>query len=365
MTRKRTRLERLQAALERPLLVTSEANVRYLTGFRSTNVALLVEPERARLCTDSRYTAAARQVPGVEVTDTGRDLFAGLGALLEGEVAYEADALTVAALEKLRKSAIAGVEGDRMGVSLVLADGEVERLRAVKDKDELKAIRRAAEVTNETYRRLAAEPFAGRSERDLAWRVRELFHELGAEGEAFPTIVASGSNGAFPHAEAGERIVEKGDFVVVDAGAIVDGYCADCTRTFVCGDGADSAEVASELRRAYDICLQAEEAGVAAVRAGALAREVDATARDLIETSEFKGRFGHSLGHGVGVEVHEAPNLRAEAGETRLEAGNVVTVEPGIYLEGIGGIRIEDLLVVTEDGAEVLTDFPREPTSVG
>lgn len=344
-----TRLELLRAELERPLLVTNEANVRFLTGFRSSNAALLVESGRVRLCTDSRYTAAARLVPGVEVVDIGRDLFAGLSALLEGETAFEAEAVSVSAFEKLRSG----------GVSLVAADGLVERLRAVKDAGELEQIRRAAEVTNEAYRRLASEPFRGRREVDLAWRMRELFHQLGAEEEAFPTIVAAGPNGAFPHAEATGRVVQDGDLIVVDAGAMLDGYCADCTRTFACGETPD------ELRRAYEICLAAQEAGVAAVRAGALAREVDAGARGIIEGSEFAGRFGHGLGHGVGVEVHEAPNLRAEAGEARLEAGNVVTVEPGIYIEGLGGVRIEDLVIVTGDGAEVLTTFPKRLTVVG
>jgi Xaa-Pro aminopeptidase len=344
-----TRLERLQAELERPLLVTSEPNVRYLSGFRSSNAALLVEPKRVRLCTDFRYTAAARLVPEVEVVDIGRDLFAGLGELLAGEVAFEAEAVTVAAFEKLRSS----------GASPVPVDGLVERLRAVKDAGELELIRRAAELTNEAYRRLASEPFRGRREVDLAWRMRELFHELGAEEEAFATIVASGPNGAFVHGEPTERVVQEGDLIIVDAGAVLGGYCADCTRTFACGEPAD------RLRGAYEVCLAAQEAGVAAVRAGALAREVDASARDLIEASEFAGHFGHGLGHGVGIEVHEAPSLRAEAGEARLAAGNVVTVEPGIYLEGLGGVRIEDLLIVSEDGAEVLTTFPKQLTRVG
>lgn len=343
-----TRLERLQAALERPLLVTSEANVRYLTGFRSSNAALLVEPQTVRLCTDPRYTAAARQLPGLEVVDIGRDLFAGLAALLEGEVSFEAESLTVAALEKLRTG----------GASLAPASGLVEKLRAVKEPGELEAIRRAAALTIRAYEELASERFSGRSERDLAWRLRELFHQLGADEEAFPTIVAAGPNGALPHAEPGERVVQEGDLVVVDAGAVLEGYCADCTRTFACG------EPAPELGRAYEVCLAAQEAGVAAIRAGALAREVDAAARGVIEGSEFAGRFGHGLGHGVGVEVHEAPKLTAESDDT-LEAGNVVTVEPGIYLEGLGGVRIEDLVVVTDDGAEVLTTFSKQLTSVG
>jgi Xaa-Pro aminopeptidase len=342
-----TRLERLQAALERPLLVTSDANVRYLTGFRSTNAALLVEPGRVRVCTDSRYTTAARELAGVEAVDIGRDLLAGVSALIEGEVAFEAEALSVAGLEKLRAG----------GASLVATGGLVEKLRAVKDEAELEAIRRAAEVTDEAYLRLALESFCGRREIDLAWRMRELFHELGADDEAFSTIVGSGPVGALPHAEPGKRVVQEGDLVVVDAGARIDGYCADCTRTFACG------EPPAELRRAYEVCLVAQEAGVAAVRPGAVAGEVDAAARELIETSEFAGRFGHGLGHGVGVEVHEAPTLRAES-EDVLEAGNVVTIEPGIYLEGLGGVRIEDLLIVTDEGARVLTKFPKELTFV-
>ncbi len=344
-----TRLERLQAALERPLLVTNEVNVRYLAGFRSSNAALLVEPKRVRLCTDSRYTAAAKLVPGVEVVEIGRDRPSDLSDLLEGDTSFETEYMSVATFEKLRSS----------GASLVPAEGLVERLRAVKDADELEAIRRAAEVTSEAYRRLASEPFAGRREVDLAWRIRELFHQLGAAEEAFPTIVASGRNGAFVHGEPTERVVQEGDLIVVDAGAALDGYCADCTRTFACG------EPAAELRRAYEICLAAQEAGVTAVRAGALTREVDAAARDIIEASEFAGRFGHGLGHGVGIEVHEAPYLRKENDETRLEAGNVVTVEPGIYLEGLGGVRIEDLVIVLDDGAEVLTTFPKQLTVVG
>jgi Xaa-Pro dipeptidase len=342
-----TRLERLQATLERPLLVTSEPNVRYLSGFRGI-AALLVAPRATRLLTDARFTAAAESQTGLEVVEVERHLFRGIAALLEGEVGFEAEALTVAQFETLRSGA----------ATLVPSSGLVEALRAVKDEGELAATRRAAELTSEAYRRFAAEPVCGRRELDLAWRMHELFHELGAEADAFPTIVASGPNGAYPHAEPSERIVRQGDLVMVDAGAVVDGYNADCTRTFACG------EISAELRRAYDFCLAAQEAGLAAVRAGALAREIDAAGRDLIESSEFAGSMAHGIGHGVGIEIHEAPALGPMAGETRVESGNVVTIEPGIYLEGLGGVRIEDQIVVTDDGAEVLTSFPKQLTVV-
>lgn len=344
-----TRIERLQAVLERPLLVTNPANVRYLSGFNGV-AALLVEPGRSRLFTDSRFTgAAASHLPELEVVEVDRDLYAGIGRLLQGELAFEAETVTVAGLEKLRSG----------GAELVPSSGLAEALRAVKDAGELAAIRHAAEITNAAYERLASERFSGRRERDLAWRMLELFRELGADGEAFPTIVASGPNGAFPHAEPGERVVREGDFVVVDAGAAVDGYFADCTRTFACG------EPPAKLLRAYGVCLAAHDAGIAALKAGVLAREVDLAARDLIDAGEFAGSFTHATGHGVGIEVHEQPKLRAASGELRLEAGNVVTIEPGIYLEGLGGVRIEDLLVVTGEGAESLTTFSRELTPVG
>jgi Xaa-Pro aminopeptidase len=343
-----TRLERLQAALERPLLVTSEANLRYLTGFRGSG-ALLVEPGAVRLFTDSRFTAEARRLDGLEVIEVGRGLYKGIAAVLEGEVGFEDQSVTVAHFELLRSGAAA----------LVPSSGLVEAVRAVKSADELELIRRAAEITSEAYRRLALEPFRGRREVDLAWRMHELFHQLGAEEDAFPTIVASGPSGAFPHAEPTERVVQEGDLVMVDAGASVGGYKADCTRTFACG------EISAKSRRAYEVCLAAQEVGVAATRAGVLAREIDAAARDLIEASEFAGSFAHGLGHGVGIEVHETPYVSADAGETRLEAGNVVTIEPGIYVEGLGGVRIEDLVIVTDDGAEVLTTFAKRLTVVG
>jgi Xaa-Pro aminopeptidase len=344
-----TRLERLQAALERPLLVTGEENVFYLSGFRGPDAALLVERERARLYTDPRYTAAARGLPGIELVEIGRDLYTELAPLLEGEVAFEPERLTVASYEKLASGP----------ATLFPANAPVEALRAVKDDGELEKIRRAGRIVSEAIERLAAEPFAGRSERELAWRLSELFHQLGAERESFSTIVASGPQGAIPHAETGERVVREGEFVVVDAGAVVEGYCSDCTRTFAVG------EPPSELRRAYEVCLEAQKRGLAALHAGALAREVDAAARVVIEASEFAGRFGHGLGHGVGLEIHEAPVLNERAAERIVEAGNVVTVEPGIYLEGLGGVRIEDLVAVGEDGIEVLTTAPRELVRVG
>ena len=344
-----SRVERLRGTLAEPLLVTNAENVRYLVGFSSSNAALLVEPERVRLFSDFRYAEAGRAVAGVEFVETRRSLVADLAELLEGRIAFEADDVSYSSYETLAGG----------GLELVPVRGAVERLRAVKDEEELDAIRRAAAITSEAFARLATEPFVGRTERELAWRMEVLFHELGADAIAFDPVVAAGANGARPHADPGGRPVERGETVVVDAGCVVDGYRSDCTRTFATG------ELPAELARAYAVCLEAQERSLGAVRAGANARAVDAVARDLIEKAGFGEAFGHGLGHGVGLLVHEAPRMSPIAPEDEtLAAGNVVTVEPGIYLEGLGGVRIEDLVVVTEDGAEVLTTFPKTLVTV-
>ncbi len=322
-------------------------NVRYLTGFESTNAAVLIEPERTRLFTDFRYAERARAVEGVEFEETKRYIYSDLAELLPERVGFEADALTYANWELLGQG----------GVDLVPRRGLVESLRVDKEPEELDTIGRATEVTNATYERLAEAQFAGRTEKDLAWRMEQLFHEEGADGLAFPIDIASGPTAASPHAVSGARVVQEGDLVIVDAGAIVDGYCSDCTRTFAVGEVSDS------LRETYEVVRRGQQAGLDAVRAGVSGRDADAAARAVITDAGYGENFGHGLGHGVGLLVHEAPVLRPES-EDVLAAGNVVTVEPGIYLSGVAGIRIEDLVVVTEEGCDVLTTFPKDLTVV-
>jgi Xaa-Pro aminopeptidase len=341
------RVERLRESLEEPLLVSAPANVRYLTGFVSSNAALLVEPERVRLFTDFRYAEGARAVEGVEVELLKRSLYANLAKLLTGRIGFEASALPYASWETL-------AEGE---AELVPRRGLVEALRAVKDEAELRAIRSAAGISNRVYERLAEEQFVGRTERDLAWRIEVLFHELGAEGLAFPVVVAAGANGARPHTDPGDTPIGPGQTVVVDAGCMVDGYCSDCTRTFATGPLPD------ELARAYEVCLAAQNEALGAVRAGERGEDVDAVARRRIDGEGFGEAFGHGLGHGVGLLVHEDPRLAPESTHV-LAPRNVVTVEPGIYLSGLGGIRIEDLVVVGDEGPEVLTSFPKDLTTV-
>ncbi len=342
------RIDRLRELLEEPLLVTNLVNVRYLTGFDSSNAALFVEPDRARLFTDFRYIAAAQGIEGVETVMTKRSLMAWLGETLSGRIGFEANVLPWSFAEELRAS----------GVDLVPRKGLVEQLRAVKDDGELDLFRQACAITDRMFERLVSEVrFVGRRERDVAWDIQRLFHEEGAEGLSFESIVGSGATGSHPHARAGDKVIETGELVVIDTGCSVGGYMSDYTRTLATG------ELDGELRDAYDTVLAAQQAGLAAIRAGASGVDVDAAARDLIDGTDFNGTFGHGLGHGLGLDVHEAPRLSTESPDT-LAAGNVVTVEPGIYVSDRFGVRIEDDVVVTEDGCENPVRFTKELTTV-
>jgi Xaa-Pro aminopeptidase len=343
------RLEALSAHLTVPLLVTNLTNIYYLTGFDSSNAALVVGPDGATtLYTDFRYIEQARGVGGVDVQLTKRTLMQDVGGRLKGRVQFEADVLPYAEWERLAAGA----------AKLLPTTGIVDAFRAVKDADEVAKLARAAKIADRGLEALTAETWIGRSERELAWRLRELLHAHGADELSFDSIVASGPNGAFPHAHPTDRIVEKGTLVTVDWGARVDGYCSDCTRTFSTG------MLPAELRRAYDVCLEAQKRACAGIKAGLTGVEADALAREPITAAGFGENFGHGLGHGVGLQVHEAPRLSTESTDT-LQVGHAVTIEPGIYLDGLGGVRIEDLAIVREDGADLLTSFPKELIEVG
>jgi Xaa-Pro aminopeptidase len=345
-----SRLARLGAALAEPLIVTNGVNVRYLTGFESSNCALLVQPGGATtLYTDFRYLDVAREVAGVEVVQTRRDVAGALADLLTGRrVGFEAATIPYARWETI----------GRGGAELVATTGIVESLRAVKDEAELRAIRRACTVTDAVYEALAAERLAGRTEAEVAWWLERAFHDHGADGVAFGSIVASGENGARPHAKPGAGVIPEGTLVTVDMGCTIDGYCSDSTRTFATG------EIGPQLSEIYELVAQAQLAGLAAVRAGERGADVDAASRTAIVAAGMGELYGHGLGHGVGLEVHEAPTMRPESSDV-LAVGNVVSVEPGIYQPGLGGCRIEDLVVVTGDGCEILTSYTKELVVTG
>jgi Xaa-Pro aminopeptidase len=334
------------------LLVTDLFNVRYLTGFTGTNGAVVVTPEERLFFTDFRYVEQARaQVPEYERIEAGRDMLGDLSGRLRGRVGFDDNHLSVAAHTKL--SAKVGAE-----VELVPAGGLVEQLRAVKEPAEVAAMRAAAELATSAYDSLRERGLAGRTEREVATQLARFMEDGGAEGPSFPPIVAAAEHGAHPHAVPRDVEIPKDTLVVIDMGAMVDGYCSDCTRTLATGTPGDGA------LEIYELVLRAQTEALAATRPAAAYRDVDAVARTIIDAAGHEEHFGHGLGHGVGLEVHEAPRLGKTA-EGALEVGNAVTVEPGVYLPGEVGVRIEDLVIVTDGEPEILTGFPKDLVTVG
>ena len=329
------------------LFVSDLTNVRYLTGFTGTNGACLVGREQRIFFTDFRYTERA----GHEVAEewdrpeAERELVPQIAARMSGKVGFEDAKLSVRQLARLE----AAVTDD---VDFVPAGDLVERLRAVKEPEEIERMAVASELADDVYRWALERGLIGRTERDVARACEVRIREFGAE-PSFPPIIAAGENGALPHAEPGEREIGSGELVVLDMGAQLDGYCSDGTRTFATGEPGD------EAREVYDLVLAAQLASLAAIRVGASGKEVDAVAREMISEAGHGDHFGHGLGHGVGLEVHESPRLGINS-DDELREGNAVMVEPGIYLAGRFGVRIEDLVVVTADGYRNLSGTPKE-----
>jgi Xaa-Pro aminopeptidase len=336
------------------LLVTDLVNVRYLTGFTGSNAALLVHADgdgASRFCTDGRYrTQAAVEVPDLEAVI---DRASGLGlakqapALRIERLGFESDAVTVDAHDELAEAA--------GGVPLHRAPGLVQRLRAVKDADEIEALRRACGVGDAALADLLAAGGLrpGRTEREVALDLEDRMRAHGATGPAFETILAAGAHSAVPHHRPTGAELRPGDLVKLDFGALVDGYHSDMTRTVVLGPSA------GWQRELHALVAEAQAAGRAALAPGTKVTAVDAPARDVVERAGRGEDFVHGLGHGVGLQIHEAPYV-GKTGTGALAAGMVVTVEPGVYLPGRGGVRIEDTLVVRDSGPELLTHTTRQ-----
>jgi Xaa-Pro aminopeptidase len=345
------------------LLVATPVNVRYLTGFTGTNGLALVLVKRGadhRFFTDFRYaTQSAAQVPdafrreivAVDLLEAAADVLSS-AKQTAGRLGFDEASVTVK--QHARLSELLGPEWE-----LVPCAGIVEQLRAVKDAAEIDRIRAATQLADEALRQTLEAGVVGRTERDVAIELELRMRRLGAEGASFPSIVAAGAHGALPHAEPRAREIHKNTLLTIDWGAHHEGYCSDCTRTYATGE-----RISTRAREIYDLVLSAQEQALAAVSAGLNGKEIDAVARDLIEQAGQGEHFGHGLGHGVGLEVHEGPRLSRLASEDPLRIGNVVTVEPGVYLPGRLGVRIEDLVVVTEDGQEVLTRLSKELTVI-
>ncbi|TAK69561.1 MAG: aminopeptidase P family protein [Actinomycetota bacterium] len=334
-------------------LVTSPVNVRYLTGFTGSNASLLVTAADVTLATDSRYVVqASQQCPAVPLLVTRDGPVALVAAATDQGVerlAFEAGHVTVAGYAAL----------PRTGPVLVPTTDVVEELRIVKDYEEIAALRHACRITDEALGRLLPQLRAGLTERAIARRLEWLLNECGADGPSFDTIVAAGPNSAVPHHRPTDRAVQPGDLLKIDFGALLDGYHADETRTFVVG--APARPWQQEL---HDLVAAAQEAGRAALAAGADVATVDAAARQVIAAAGHADHFGHGLGHGVGLQIHEAP-LLARGVPGSLCDRTLVTIEPGVYLPGRGGVRIEDTLLVTGPGSESLTASPRDLLVLG
>jgi len=360
------RIERLAGSVSAAgvdwLLVSAPLNVRWLTGFTGSNGVALVPADPGRnpavLITDFRYTeqAAAQASSSWQVEISKQDLLgAGLAGAFPapdrdgdgyGVIGYDDTHVTVAQLAVLRTALDGRAE-------LEPVNGTVEALRLIKSPDEVEKIRAAAQLADAALAEVLAVGLIGRTEADVALALESAMRRLGAQELSFPPIVASGAHGALPHAEPREVQIEAGQMVTIDWGAKLDGYCSDCTRTYFTG------EVEESQQRGYDVVLEAQLAAAAAVTPGPTGREVDLVARSIIEAAGYGDNFGHGLGHGVGLDVHEAPRLSRD-GDEPLEAGMVVTIEPGIYVAGEWGLRIEDLLVVTADGSESLSGLPKQ-----
>lgn len=332
------------------LFVTHLVNVRYLTGFTGSNAQALVTADTDVFLTDGRYTEQSRrEAPDVEratYEPTYRDELPGrVAAAGISRLGFEAEELTVADHGKLA----AVMEG----IELVPVTGAVETLRAVKDDEERELIRRAQAITDATFEGVLDLLAVGVSEQQIARELERLMLAEGADGLSFESIVAFGENAAEPHHEPGHRLLEEFDVVKLDFGALVQGYHADMTRTLAFGSAP------TELRKIHDVVRESQQAGIDAVRAGVRGSEVDAACRAVIEAAGYGERFVHGTGHGVGLEIHEAPWL-GKAFDNELPAGAVVTVEPGIYVPGLGGVRIEDMVEVAEDGGRVVGEATRE-----
>jgi Xaa-Pro aminopeptidase len=323
------------------------ADVTWLTGYGGSSAITVVGADVRAFVTDFRYvTTAEATVPkSFAIIDGTADMLAAVAELLSGRVAIDPAKTSLESHGKLLEKLTDGVE-------LVSHGDLVADLRRVKDGAEIEAIAAAAALTDEVYAWIEERGLAGRTEREVALAAEQRMRERGAEGPAFPAIVAAGESGALPHAVPGDREIGRGEYVTIDMGAIVDGYCSDCTRTLVDGDPEPAQ------KHVYDLVLAAQAAGLDAIAAGAGGRAVDAVAREVIAEGGYGERFGHGLGHGVGIEVHEPPRLSMRSDDTLL-AGDVVTVEPGIYVPGEFGVRIEDLVVVTEDGHRNLSSRPK------
>lgn len=333
------------------VLITSPANRRWLSGFTGSAGLILVTAEKAILATDSRYWEQAElQAPDFEIfkqRDNPEDMGNFLQAGGAKRIAYEANYVTVLKASEMKKE---------KGVQWRALAKTVEPYRAIKTAEELSLIRSAALVTDKTVAEFPRLARPGMSEKAVAWEIEKFMRESGADCPAFDIIVASGPNSAKPHHHPGERTLQQGDIIIVDLGAEIGGYKSDLTRTFYLGDNPDDS-----FWTIYDTVRQAQAAAVGGIRSAVTGKHIDSLARAVINDAGFGENFGHGTGHSLGLEIHEDPRFSKRSDHVVMPVGAVMTVEPGIYLPGYGGVRIEDLVLVTSEGAELLSHAPKSP----
>ena len=338
-------------------LVSRPEDVGYLTGFTGEDSFLVLGQKWASLITDGRYgEQASTECPRVDIIVRRGSMFAAVAGVLKSRrirsLAVQAEHITLQAQHNLSKA-----------TNLVHpkpVTGVLAELRVIKDDSEIQAIRRAIRAAEKAFKQLlalGAKGWVGRSEKDLAGHLEYLMRLAGAQGASFDTIVAAGANGSKPHYRPGSRLIRRNEAVLIDWGAMVDGYCSDLTRVVFTG------KIPPELVEVYEVVLRAQKAGISAIRPGVACKSVDKAARDVIDAAGFGGKFIHSLGHGFGRVVHEGPGL-ASMSDRRLRSGMVVTIEPGIYLPGLGGVRIEDDILVTRDGPRRLSTLRRDTSAM-
>ncbi|MBO1197926.1 aminopeptidase P family protein [Staphylococcus simiae] len=330
------------------IIIMSDYNRRYLSGFTGTSGALIISKDEQYLITDFRYIEqASSQAKDFTIINRTNSIIEEVKKLLHDnqydDIGFEGHDVTYDTYVELNKSRL----------TLISISNAVDKIREVKDKEEIALIKKAATIVDDTYDYILTIAKAGMTEKELKAKLESKMLELGAEGPSFDTIVASGYRGALPHGVASDKVIEQGDMVTLDFGAYYNGYCSDITRTFAIG------EPDPKLKELYQIVLESQQKAINEIKAGMTGKEADALARDYLEHKGYGKEFGHSLGHGIGLEIHEGPML-AKTVNNKLQVNNCVTIEPGVYIDGLGGIRIEDDILITENGCEVFTKCTKD-----
>jgi len=342
------RLEALRKVMSEfdAFYITGKANIFYYSGFTSEDAALVITPDRAVIISDSRYTVQAKeQAKGFEFFNISEGLEKIFSEIKAKRIGYEENYLTVGAFERLKKSAV--------GKEFFNAGDLISKPRREKEPEEIEKIRLAEELGDAAFSHILKHLHVGMSEKEAAFEIETFMKKNGASGLSFETIVASGLRSAMPHGTASDKIIGTGDFVTMDFGCVLDGYCSDMTRTVVMGK-ADERQ-----KEIYNVVLQAQNTAISSIKEGVACADVDAVARKVIEDAGYGQYFSHSLGHSVGIEIHESPNFSPKSNDF-VKVGNVITVEPGIYIEGFGGVRIEDIVAITPKNVANLTKSKKD-----